>query len=306
MATATTTGTPTVTTAATNYAWAKDVLGRVGGPTFQTDNNVTNMVAWMVSEEPPDNWWNNNNPLNIDAGGTGSDTFPSLDASAAETAKWISTYSNYTGIKNALANNAPYDQFKAAVVASPWAAGHYGNGSGFAAPGQPTVTFTGQTLSPGTAGNATLTAVTTHTPGTCDPNKYTINGPFGLKLLSQCSTKALAGGLCVGLGAITLGFGVLILVGFGLSATGAGKAAKQVVSAGPSGRAVKGVSSVAKRVGATTGLEARTRRRGNEQAARDEIDYARYEMDRPAREERNKRYRAEQGAAKRAGYDRVA
>ena len=297
MATATTTGAPVVQNVGNNYAFARSVLGALG-PTYVTDNNVNNFVRWIHYENNDATWFRNNNPLNVMTNGTdaASSTYPSISAAVQGTAGVISQ-SNMAAIKNALASNAPWPAFSAAVNSSPWGTSITGNVDVV-----PVVDYNGTVLGAG----ATLAASLTHTPGTCDPNKYTINGPFGLKLLSQCSTKALAGGLCVGLGAVALGFGVLILVGFGLSATGAGKAAKQVVSAGPSGRAVKGVSSVAKRVGARTGLEARTRRRGNEQAARDEIDYARYEMDRPAREERNKRYRAEQGAAKRAGYDRVA
>lgn len=103
--------------------WVQSVLKDGSFP--ETQNNVNNMLRWMAAEEPPTDWSHNDNPLNINAGGTGSDTFPSLAAAAAKTAAVIKQ-SNMAGIAKALAANASINAFSAAVVASPWAGSHYG------------------------------------------------------------------------------------------------------------------------------------------------------------------------------------
>jgi hypothetical protein len=112
-----------VTTIQTPTQWADAVLGYANLPT--TADDTDDILRWMVGEEPPSDWANNNNPLNINAGGTGSDTFPSLDASAQETAAYLGM-SNYAGIYSVLASGGDPTAFSAAVVASPWASGHYG------------------------------------------------------------------------------------------------------------------------------------------------------------------------------------
>jgi len=295
-------GAPVYSGITDNYAWATALLANLG-PSYVTQNNVNNVVAWMASEEPVSNWTHNNNPLNINLGGTGSDTFPSLDAAAKESARWVGTMSNYTAIKAALASNAPYETFKSAVVMSPWAGGHYAATSGgpwgaaFASTGQPIVNATGQTLNqPSTVNPATGT-----TPGTCGAKGGGIN-IFSVSILNACQIKALTGGLLVAAGGLTMGVGVIVLVAYGLTNTRIGQVATQAATKGPTGTIIKGVGGAAKKGWAATGsagLEAR-------QAARDEEMYAEFERNKPEIDARNKRYRAEQKKAERAGYSRAA
>ena len=280
----TSTGVANLQTQISNYVWASSVLSQLG-PTYVTPNNVNNMVAWMASEEPPLNWYHNNNPLNINAGGSGSDTFPSLSAAASETAKWIGTYSNYTGIKNALANNAPYPQFKAAVVASPWAAGHYNNGSSFAGVGQPTVSVSGQTLLAGNAQASTTGASVSGTPGTCSSRGNGI-GAFGVNIGTGCQLKALSGGLLVGVGGIALMTGTILIVAYGMSQT---KLGKQAVSA------VGGSVGV---VGKTAKAVTRASPKAISQRRSDERLYQQSVREAPERKARNARYRAAQADAR--------
>ena len=103
--------------------WAGLVLSDGGFP--KTQNNVNNMLRWMAAEEPPSNWSHNDNPLNINAGGSGSDTFPNLNVAAQRTASVIKQ-SNMSAIAQALAANDTINGFSAAVVGSPWAGSHYG------------------------------------------------------------------------------------------------------------------------------------------------------------------------------------
>lgn len=90
-----------------------------------TLNNIENIERWMEAEEPSGDWFHNNNPLNINAGGSGSDTFPNLAVAAQKTAQVI-TQPNMAPILDVLLNDAPPPTFSAAVVSTPWAASHYG------------------------------------------------------------------------------------------------------------------------------------------------------------------------------------
>lgn len=117
----------------TQEVWAAFLISQInanGGSVPYTQNNIDNIVLWMTSEEPAANWFHNWNPLNINAGGSGSDTFPNLTAAANSTGHLIAT--GYPGILSALNANAPLPVFRSAVVTSPWASGHYSGGSAFA------------------------------------------------------------------------------------------------------------------------------------------------------------------------------
>lgn len=135
-----------------NYEWAADMLAAASLPT--TPNNVANVARWMVAEEPVGDWWHNNNPLNVNAGGSGSDTFPNLTAAGLKTASVV-RQSNMAGIFRALAASAPLATFSAAVVASPWASSHYGGNPQHIAqiPAPPAVNMPG---SPATPNGGTL------------------------------------------------------------------------------------------------------------------------------------------------------
>jgi len=236
---------PTKSSVSSNYAWAARVLVLAGLP--PTPNNVQNLVRWQTAEEPTTNWDNNNNPLNINAGGSGSDTFPSLEAAAQETARYL-RMPNYTGIYSALATNSPVDVFSAAVVRSPWASGHYGgNPSYFAQMGKPPeVTASGKVLKPGTAGVAQGSYL--GKPIGCDPGGG-VNlgiGPLSAgHILTGCQVKAITGGLLAGIGGVLLVVGIVYL------------AAPKVIAASPANVAI---DAVTKRLG---GAKASSSSKGN-------------------------------------------
>jgi hypothetical protein len=231
----------------TNYIWAASVLVNMGVPA--TTNNISNMLAWMSAEEPVSNWYHANNPLNINASGAGFDTFPSLSASSAATAKLIK--GSYPGIYNALASNAPAATFSAAVVTSPWAASHYG----VAAAGAPSqyivagrgldyiatlngkpgiVTATGgQTIQAGTTDSTASGAGTTSNIG-CSSKQGGLD-IFGAKIGDPCQLKALTGGLLVGVGGAVLLVGAVLIASYGLKNTGVGRAVGSVAKSGPVG-----------------------------------------------------------------------
>lgn len=250
--------TPTTNQQATNYIWAQTVLTDAGLPT--TDNNVLNITRWMVSEEPASNWFHNNNPLNINAGGSGSDSFSSLNASAAATANYLKM-SNYTGIYQALANNAGWSTFSAAVVASPWAASHYG---GHLFSGTPaTVVSSGQTIAPGTPGSGASGTASVAGVG-CSAKGGGINldaassipvvGSIlpSVTLGNACQLKALTGGLMVGGGFVILVIGALMIAGKSASGTRAGKTAVGYVTGGPAGALAGATTDSQAVVGRTT------------------------------------------------------
>jgi|SRR5690554_1318439 len=114
----------------TNHDWAKLVLLNGGWPV--TDNNVTVITRWMRQENYIDSWWNRNNPLNNgwgSGGGGGLGSYPSLVVAAENAAKALNTHPGYASIRSAFASSAPTDVTERAIWASPWASGHYANGS---------------------------------------------------------------------------------------------------------------------------------------------------------------------------------
>jgi hypothetical protein len=114
----------------TNHDWAKLVLLNGGWPV--TDNNVTVITRWMRQENYIDTWWNRNNPLNNgwgSGGGGGLGSYPSLEVAAENAAEALNTHPGYSEIVAAFASSAPTEVTEAAIWASPWASGHYANGS---------------------------------------------------------------------------------------------------------------------------------------------------------------------------------
>ena len=103
------------------------MLTDAGLPT--SSGNLQNIARWMTAEEPTNNWFHANNPLNINAHGFGFDTFPDLLTAAKVTASVV-RQKNMSGIYKALAAQADPNSFSAAVVASPWAESHYGGNPG--------------------------------------------------------------------------------------------------------------------------------------------------------------------------------
>lgn len=200
-------GQPTVVGTVTNYVWASNMLGKAGLP--QTPNNVLNVVRWMTAEEPASDWYHANNPLNINAGGTGYDTFPSLDAASTRTAQYLAM-PNYVNVRAALANNADFSTFAAAVIASPWASGHYGGHLPNGTP--PEVSVNGAQLSAGVAGtNQGTSTAGQATYGGCNPSGGI--DLLGAHIGTGCQIKGLVGGLCIGFGVAMMIGGAFIISG---------------------------------------------------------------------------------------------
>jgi hypothetical protein len=119
-------GIPTLVAGGTNHDWARLVLLYGGWP--MTEANVTVMTRWMRQENGPDNWFNRNNPMNSGGpGGTGS--YPSLTRAAESVAANLRKNPGYAGIVAGFADGRTTEATEAAIWASPWATGHYGNGA---------------------------------------------------------------------------------------------------------------------------------------------------------------------------------
>jgi hypothetical protein len=123
-----------MTLAFTPTTWAEQVLQDVNAddpsaaPVPIDANTVGDIDHWMPAEEPIGNWFDRDNPLNASLGTTSSDgtaSYPDLATGADYTAKMIDQ-TNMSGIRQALATDQPVAGFSPAVVASPWASGHYG------------------------------------------------------------------------------------------------------------------------------------------------------------------------------------
>ncbi len=126
-------GIATLAAGGTNYDWAKMVLLFAGFPI--TDNNVTVITRWMRQENYVDNWWNRNNPLNNgwgSGGGGGLGSYDSLIIAAENAAAALTTHSGYSQIVASFRASAPTEVTEAAIWGSPWASGHYANGSHWA------------------------------------------------------------------------------------------------------------------------------------------------------------------------------
>jgi len=174
----------------TQYDWARLVLQDANLPT--TQNNINKLVHWMPWEKPHDgnsiDWAQGNNPLNINGssgmGGTptgqGYDAFPDLTTGAKATANYL-LMPNYTQIYANLQNDGTLSDFSNAVVASPWAGGHYGwNYSAIATTFlYPPISANGDKVgsgqSSGGANGAGSNAASNATPGTCGAKGGGIN-----------------------------------------------------------------------------------------------------------------------------------
>ncbi|HEV3173374.1 MAG TPA: hypothetical protein VGZ32_23705 [Actinocrinis sp.] len=114
---------------ATNYDWATWVLHDGGWPV--SANNVKVLTEWTTSEEPPTDWFHDNNPLNNGYGCGGVlGTCPNLFAAAQYV---VDTLNNglYPGVVSDLRASDSPSTTAQAICASPWDASHYGNCSRF-------------------------------------------------------------------------------------------------------------------------------------------------------------------------------
>lgn len=117
----------------TNYDFARLVLADGGWP--QTANNITTLVQWMASEEPPSHWWDRNNPLNNgygSGGGAGLGAYPNLVVAAHFVAANLKNGpGDYGHITADLRASAAPSVTERAIWSSPWASSHYGWGRDF-------------------------------------------------------------------------------------------------------------------------------------------------------------------------------
>jgi hypothetical protein len=112
----------------TNADWAALVLQDAGLPV--TKNNLTALLQWMDSENSPQTWFLRNNPLNNglgSGGGSGFGSYANLRVAATYVAKQLDR-SLFGAIHAAMAADSPVAVTAQAIMGSPWATSHYGNG----------------------------------------------------------------------------------------------------------------------------------------------------------------------------------
>ena len=123
-------GIATLAAGGTNRDWAQLVLLSGGWP--QTETNITVIMRWMRQENGTNNWWNRNNPLNNgwgSGGGGGTGRYDNLITAAQKAAEALVKVGGYRYIVAAISSNADSATIESAIWASPWASGHYANGS---------------------------------------------------------------------------------------------------------------------------------------------------------------------------------
>jgi len=120
----------------TNRDWAILVLRDGGWPVNET--NITTVLQWMASENDPSTWTGTagaNNPLNNglgSGGGAGLGSYPDLTVAAQQVANNIKAGNyGYSAMDAVLSQSAGPVAFEHAAIASSWANGHYGGGSGW-------------------------------------------------------------------------------------------------------------------------------------------------------------------------------
>jgi hypothetical protein len=98
----------------------------------ESSNNVTVITQWMDSEEPVNDWWDRNNPLNNglgSGGGEGLGSYSNLLVAAHYVALNLEeSPADYGAIVADLKASAAPSTTARAIEDSPWAASHYGYG----------------------------------------------------------------------------------------------------------------------------------------------------------------------------------
>lgn len=227
--------------------WAQQLLTKLGAPV--TPGNVQFIYQWEKAEGGGGKY----NPLNQGpvAGhpeltttgsqyGGGAADFASWEAGLQGAYDYLH-YGHYAGVLNGLMNNNPAAA-RAALIASPWAASHYGNGSHW-----PNVTVPGgtpilppigggaaeATIQSGDA-NASLTAVN---DATC---AWKLNIPVApdVCVFEKKQLRVLLGVLFIGGAGIVALAGAVLLTAYALTNSSAGKQAQQIaVNFIPGGKA---------------------------------------------------------------------
>ncbi len=240
-----------MTTAWTPTTWAEEVitdanLEAPSAPAIPVDaNTVNDILHWMPAEEPANNWYDRNNPLNASLGTSASDgtgSYPNLATGADETAKMIDQ-GNMAGIRNALASDAPVGTgFSQAVVASPWASSHYGGDplhiaetvSSPSSPAAPaSAGFVGQ--APTSVSGSALDALTGSASGANATDVSLNKSPFDLFGIPQTIVGGVAGTVWQEVGPFIIK-GILVVTGLGIIVLGLAKmtdAGEKIKSAAP-------------------------------------------------------------------------
>lgn len=228
--------------------WAQQFLTALGAPV--TPGNVQFVYDWEKSEGGGGKY----NPLNTgpvsqhpewtttgEQFGGGAADYASWDAGISGPVYYLQHYQQdtYSKILQALKANDPVGA-RAALIASPWAASHYGGGANFSSAPVPG----GQPVLPSTVvGASDSSGAGTSTTASTDPTcAWSFHIPaFGNQcILSKTQVRALLGVLVFGGAAVVGLVGVALLVAYGLKDTGAGRAAQQAVTTlTPVGRLVK-------------------------------------------------------------------
>lgn len=205
----------------TPKTFAEAVLSSLGLP--QTSSNVQALVAWQKKEGG--NWQNGAryNPLNttlrlpgstVMSGGSsaGVQSYTSWDQGVQATAETL-RMSNYSGIRQVLAQSGGCSALSQAVANSPWGTGSFEAecGSSYNPKGTP-ASQAGRNV------------------GT-NPQGCALQLPFGVCLLSNAQVQDIENILIIGVGGFILLVGGLIIVISALGSTKVGKRAKTVAQA---------------------------------------------------------------------------
>lgn len=208
--------------------WAQDLLQQIGAP--ETTANQQVVYDWELSEGGGGKY----NPLNqgpVPGDPQLTSTGPQFGGGAADYVSWAAglqgaadylAMPNFAAIKAALvANNA--EGARTAIIASPWAASHYGGGSGFsgaALPGKASALSAD-------GGSAGASTVVWYEPWTWFSG---IASQAGKDADSAASTAIHDAARLAVTGLIVVAGGVLVIWGIG-RATGAGRKVEQITQA---------------------------------------------------------------------------
>jgi len=230
-------------------AWAKQLLQMIGAPV--TPGNEQFIYDWEKSEGGGGKY----NPLNqgpVPGNPTLTTTGSQYGGGAADYASWAAglqgavdflNMSNYTAVLSNLKANNPVGA-RTALWASPWASSHYGYGADWSNAPLPGTTAT---VLP--AALTTGSASTTGNSSTGNPCAFNISlSVLGNDcLLSMTEARATIAGLMLMVGTTVFCLGSIVLVGYGLKSSGAGKAATTAASFIPGAGAVVGAANAAKK-----------------------------------------------------------
>lgn len=233
--------------------WAQQFLTALGAPV--TPGNVQFVYQWELAEGGGGKY----NPLNtgpVKEHPEWTTTGEQFGGGAADYASWqtgilgpvyyLENYqqATYSKILNALRGNDPAGA-RAALWASPWAAGHYGYGADW--PLNATVPG-GQPILPSVSTASTSTSTTP-----VDFNKATCAWSFHIPvagdqcILSKTQVRSIVGIGLMGTALLVGLVGVALLVAYGLKESSAGQAAQQAItSITPVGRVFRTAQAVKK------------------------------------------------------------